>query len=173
MNEIDRIADQARRTFEGPAWHGPALKEVLRDVGAQQAHTRPLAEAHTIWELVLHVMAWQKVALRRLGGEQVTDLPPDVDFPRIVEVTEAAWQRTLSELDGLHSETMAVIKAMADSGLDEIVGGVDAEWTAYQTLHGLIDHNLYHAGQIAILKKATGTSSRALHLLPNDKPPRL
>ena len=156
MNEIDRIADQARRTFEGPAWHGPALTEVLRDVGAQQAHTRPLTEAHTIWELVLHIMAWQKVVLRRLGGEEVKDLPPEVDFPRIVEVTEAAWQRTLSELDGLHRETMAVIRAMTDSGLGEIVGGVDAEWTAYQTLHGLIDHNLYHAGQIALLNRALG-----------------
>ena len=69
MTEIDRILDQLKRAFEGHAWHGPSLKELLNGVTAQQAHARPLANAHSIWELVQHIAVWEDVGRRRLGGE--------------------------------------------------------------------------------------------------------
>ena len=69
MTEIDRILDQLKRAFEGGAWHGPSVKEVLHGVTAAQAHARPLPNAHSIWELVQHIAVWEDVGRRRLEGD--------------------------------------------------------------------------------------------------------
>ncbi|HTS08685.1 MAG TPA: DinB family protein, partial [Candidatus Eisenbacteria bacterium] len=67
--EATRIADQLRRAFDGSAWHGPALLEILADVDAAAAAARPIANVHSIWELVLHIAAWDGAGLRRLAGK--------------------------------------------------------------------------------------------------------
>ena len=63
------IAEQLRRAFEGDAWHGPALLELLQDMDATTVAAKPLPNIHSIWELVLHVAAWDAAACRRLNGE--------------------------------------------------------------------------------------------------------
>jgi len=68
MEETKRIADQLQRAFEGEAWHGPSLRELLAEVSAEKAASRPLALAHNIWEIVLHVAAWHGGVKRRLDG---------------------------------------------------------------------------------------------------------
>jgi uncharacterized damage-inducible protein DinB len=73
-SEAARIADQLRRAFDGSAWHGPALLELLEDVNAATAAAKPLAKVHSIWELVLHIAVWDGVALRRLSGENASPL---------------------------------------------------------------------------------------------------
>ena len=60
MPEVNRIRDQLRRAFEGQAWHGPAVMELLDGVTAKQAATRPVVAVHTMWELVLHIGAWER-----------------------------------------------------------------------------------------------------------------
>ncbi len=71
MSEASRIADQLRRAFDGDAWHGDSVLEILNGVTAAQAAARPITHAHSIWELVLHIAAWDGVVLRRLGGAAV------------------------------------------------------------------------------------------------------
>ena len=61
MKEIERILDQLKRAYEGDAWHGPSVKEVLAGVTAEQAHARPPGNAHTIYELVPHIAVWEDV----------------------------------------------------------------------------------------------------------------
>jgi len=68
--EVRRIQRQLEHTFNGPAWHGPALLELLADVNAGKAAARPIAGAHSIWELVLHIAAWDKAVARRLAGDR-------------------------------------------------------------------------------------------------------
>ena len=84
LSETSRIADQLRRAFEGRAWHGPSLFELLRNVGPSTAAAKPLPNAHSIWELVLHIAAWDEAVRRRLGGAKlkVTALQ---NFPRVPE----------------------------------------------------------------------------------------
>lgn len=153
MAEVERIEDQLRRAFEGGAWHGPALRELLADVNAERAAARPLANAHSIWEIVLHVAAWDGVVRRRVGGERV-DEPPEGDWPTVADTGEAAWREALGLLERRSRELREAVLRLSDSQLDDNVGGVDGGSSCYVTLHGAIQHGLYHAGQIALLKKA-------------------
>jgi uncharacterized damage-inducible protein DinB len=151
MGEIDRIDDQLRRAFEGGAWHGPALRELLAGVTAAQAAARPLAGGHSIWEIVRHLAAWHEGVRRRLAGERV-ELSPEEDWPPIGDAHEAAWREALAGLERTYTELRRAVAHLTDSRLLEMAPGQDH--SLYVMLHGLIQHDLYHAGQIALLKKA-------------------
>ncbi len=151
MIEIPRILDQLDRAFEGNAWHGPSLRELLKNVTARQAISKPSPARHCIWEIVVHVTAWQDVARRRLASETIIELPPELDWPKILDNTETAWQQTIDCLAESKNKLRQSISEMSDDGLEEIVPGKG--YSAYVLLHGVIQHNIYHAGQIAILKK--------------------
>jgi uncharacterized damage-inducible protein DinB len=150
-SEGARIADQLRRAFDGSAWHGPALLELLSDVDAATAAARPVPEAHSIWELVLHIAAWDDAGLRRLSGEkwQPTGL---ANFPRVTKPTEAAWRKAILATRRTHDRLVRTVTALPDSRLVELCPG--KRYDFYHLLHGIAQHELYHAGQIAILKKA-------------------
>ncbi|MGH9513652.1 MAG: DinB family protein [Terriglobales bacterium] len=150
-DEILRIVDQLKRSFEGEAWHGPALLEILEDVDASRAASRPIPGAHTIWELTLHVAAWEDAIMRRLGGEALT-LEGESNFP-IQKAGEHAWHKAIDGLKRAHQELMEVVSTMPDSRLTELVPGKD--YDIYFMLHGAVQHALYHAGQMAILKKVS------------------
>lgn len=156
MREVERIARQLKRAHEGHAWHGPSLKELLGGVTAEQAAARPVAGAHTIWELVLHVEAWERVALRRLGGDPAQIFNTEEDWSAAAGDDEA-WHAALTRLAETSAALRAAILELADGGLDEpIHPGMSSR---YVTLHGVVQHTLYHAGQIAFVKKALGLSS--------------
>lgn len=152
MSETERIVDQLRCAFEGDAWHGPALLEVLDGVSAEEAAAHPVAGVHGIWEIVLHLVATRRVVLRRLGGEAAV-ASAEEDWPLPDDTGDAAWSVTLRDLKQTHGELQQVIsRLMRDSALDDpIVEGLSS---VYRTLHGLIQHDLYHAGQMALLRKA-------------------
>jgi uncharacterized damage-inducible protein DinB len=150
--ETKRIASQLRRSYEGEAWHGPSLRELLEDVTAERAAAKPLAGAHSIWELVLHIDAWERAALSVVGGSRFDVLAGDADWPPLRETSAEAWQGALDRLESTTRELVAVIRAMDDARLEELAGG--REFNLYFLLHGVVQHNLYHAGQIALLKKA-------------------
>jgi uncharacterized damage-inducible protein DinB len=153
MSEAARIADQLRRAFGGEAWHGDSVFEILKGVTAAQAAARPIARAHTIWELVLHVAAWDGAVLRRLGGVAVT-LSDAENFPPVTNTSDAAWRKALAEVRRVHETLVEAVSVLPDSRLDEIVPGKEgAHYTFYYMLHGVVQHELYHAGQIALLKK--------------------
>jgi uncharacterized damage-inducible protein DinB len=153
MTEIERILDQSRRAFAGDAWHGPSLIAILDDVTASQGASRPFSDAHSIWELVAHIAAWERAGVRRLGGDRA-DLSDEEDWPSIPETSVAAWDRTKEMLTKGHEEFENAVSRLDDSKLDQrIIAGLPS---IYVTLHGIIQHTLYHAGQIAILKKALG-----------------
>jgi uncharacterized damage-inducible protein DinB len=152
MNEIERIKDQLRRALEGDAWHGPSLQEILRGVSAKQAAAKPLPGVHSIWEIVLHLAAWHEVVRRRLDGEVIGELPPEQDWPAVTEVSQLAWQQTLNHLTSSQQQLMPAISRLTDDSLTKGVAG--KSYSIYVMLHGVVQHDLYHAGQIAILKKA-------------------
>ena len=152
MSELERIVDQLQRAYRGEAWHGPSIREVLDGVDADAASARPVPNAHTIRELVVHVVVWEQEALARLAGKGRDDLPPEEDWP----AGAGAWADLLDELDAAHERLTSAISELdaepGDEALDETVAG--SPGTVYHLLHGVIQHNLYHAGQMAILKKA-------------------
>jgi uncharacterized damage-inducible protein DinB len=151
MKETARIADQLSRAHSGKAWHGPSLRALLRGVTAAQAAQRPVPDAHTIWELVLHTAAWDRVVCERILVGKTTELPPEQNFPTVTDTSEAAWKKALKELEKQHRALAAAILKFPPAKLDSNLSGGD--YTFYITMHGAVQHDLYHAGQIAILKK--------------------
>ena len=151
MTEIERIIDQLKRAFVGEAWHGPAVIEILEGITAQQAAAHPLAGGHSIWELALHITAWTRAGSRRLQGDraQLTDAE---NFPAVTDSSERAWQEARESIKQAHEELRSAILLLDDSRLDQPI--IEGMSSIYVTLHGIIQHSLYHAGQIAILKKA-------------------
>ena len=147
MSEIERIRDQLRRAFSGDAWHGPSLKELLEGVDADTASARPIVDAHSIRELVLHIVAWEKETVRRVNGEG-SDLPPEEDWPNGAD----AWAALLEELEASHVRLMETLAELDDSQLDGAVIGTGG--TVYHLVHGVVQHNLYHGGQIVLLRRA-------------------
>lgn len=151
MTELERITEQLKRAFEGNAWHGPSVMEVLRDVTAQQAAVRVFPAAHNIWELALHIGAWERACLSRLRGERA-ELNDAEDWPAVTGTSEPAWQQCKTNLQIGHQKLMDAVATIDEQKLDEpILPGMPS---VYITVQGVVQHDLYHAGQIAILKKA-------------------
>ena len=149
-SEAASIADQLRRAFYGEAWHGPALLELLEDVDAATAAAKPLADVHSIWELMLHVAAWDGAALVRLSGKK-RQLAGTDNFPLVPKPTEAAWRKAVAQTKKTHDRLVTTVAGLPEARLRDRVPG--KKYDFYHMLHGIAQHELYHAGQIAILKK--------------------
>ena len=153
MTEIERIVDQLKRAYEGGAWHGPSVREALAGVTAEQAHARPLASAHSIVELVRHIAVWEDAGRRRLEGDRAQiEISSLEDWPPADDTSDAPWEQAKAALDRGHQALVEAIAAVPESRLYEPI--LEGMSTVYVTLHGVIQHDLYHAGQIAMLKKA-------------------
>jgi uncharacterized damage-inducible protein DinB len=153
ISEASGIADQLRRAFYGEAWHGPAVLELLEDVDAATAAAKPLRDVHSIWELLLHIAAWDGAGLVRLGGK-LCQLTGTKNFPLVPEPTSTAWRKAIEHAKRTHDQLVETVAGLDDARLRERVPG--KRYDFYHMLHGIAQHELYHAGQIAILKKAGG-----------------
>jgi uncharacterized damage-inducible protein DinB len=154
MREIDRILDQMDRAFSADAWHGPSLMSTLEGLSAEDASKHVIRGAHSIWELVHHLGSWNAIVLNRLRGEDA-ELTAERDWPPVWEVSETAWQRAVENLSDSHARLRNFVKSIEDDQLDRTAAKTNGASTSrYVILHGVIQHNLYHAGQVAILRKA-------------------
>ncbi len=151
MTETHRINIQLKQAHQGGAWHGPSLRELLADVTAAQAAQQPLPDAHSIWELVNHIRAWESIVNRRAQGETVSTVPDELNFPPVTDSSESAWQAALQQLDETNRALRATIQQLDDAKLNEMAPG--KTHPLYFELHGALQHTLYHAGQLALLKK--------------------
>jgi uncharacterized damage-inducible protein DinB len=151
-SEPERLEEQLRRSFEGEAWHGPSVLESLAGVSAEVASQHPIAGAHSIWELVLHLIGTYRLVLRRLRSDG-TPLAAQEDWPPPPAFTPVAWNGTIQTLTDLNHELRQAIAAFPAERLDSaLVPGAPA--TAYTQFIGVTQHDLYHAGQMAVLKRA-------------------
>ncbi|MSO18886.1 MAG: DinB family protein [Acidobacteria bacterium] len=148
--EVERIGEQIRRAYEGPSWHGPAVKEVLAGITAKQAHQRH-GNAHSIIELVLHILAWKSIVRSRVLGEPAGEIPANVDWPKPQGEGQVAWDAALARLERSQAELLDVLSGIEDARLAEPLAGTP--WKFGDLAAGVVDHDVYHAGQIALLKK--------------------
>jgi len=156
--EITRIIDELGREHSGDPWHGTPVMQLLADVDHVLAATRPLEGAQTIWEIVLHMTAWKNEVRRRLDGAPAA-LPLEGDWPKPGASTPQTWADATTALDGAHAALVAAVSNLPEARLfaptndprDRETGqGV----THYVLLHGIVQHDVYHSGQIALLRKA-------------------
>lgn len=157
MREVERIADQLKRAHEGGAWHGPAVDELLEGVTAEQAAARPFEGAHSLSELVAHVEAWERAILRRLSGDPAQIYNTVEDWSPTSDASEEAWAESRRRLTETYVALREAVLNLDDEQLDEpILPGMS---TRYVSLHGAIQHTLYHAGQLGLIRKALGKKS--------------
>jgi uncharacterized damage-inducible protein DinB len=147
-DEMTLIAGQLRRAYRGPAWHGPPLKAILLDVGEQNAQRTPSNGAHSIHEIALHVTAWMRIARERLSATQIRAVSDEEDWPEPQE----SWTATLQALDREERELEEAIRRFPPARLHEKAPAAEPQ-TFYVLLHGIVQHTLYHAGQIILLNK--------------------
>ncbi|MGC2742185.1 MAG: DinB family protein [Candidatus Angelobacter sp.] len=153
--ECNRIAYQLASTINGEAWYGNSLREILNGVTAEHALAHPIPKAHSIWELVLHIEVWCKLAV---GAVQGTPIPPwpampkEQDWPPVSATSEQGWKDTLQAFFDSTAKFVEAIKGFSDDRLEATVPG--RTYNFYRLFQSMTQHAVYHSGQIALLKKA-------------------
>ena len=150
MTEVERILDQYDRAMNGDAWHGDPVWKILGGLSAEHAAWRAAKQVHTIWQLVSHMTFWETEVFRRLNRLPARPVE-ELNFPPMPDVTADNWTRTLEELRQSNLNFRTALTKLDDSQLDQPMPGRDK--STYVEIHGVIQHHLYHAGQIAILSK--------------------
>jgi len=146
-----RLIDQA---FDKKSWHGTNLRGSLRGLRAEEAAWRPTADRHNIWELAVHAAYWKYSVLRRLRGDARGGFPvkgsnwflrPEGD------PDEKAWKEDLALLGRMHRELREAVEGLSDEILDQIPPGSKTRFD--DLISGVAFHDIYHAGQIQLLKR--------------------
>jgi hypothetical protein len=150
MSQLQRILTHYDNVLNGDPWHGDPIYRILEGISAEQAAARPLADRHTIWEIVMHMTFWEGVVTKRLAGLRA-GLVEELNFPGMPNATEANWQQTLDEFRSSNRSFREALTNLDPARLDELTAA--GKRTYYGEAHGIIEHHLYHLGQIALLKK--------------------
>jgi DinB superfamily len=148
--ESERLVDQYDRNLNGDAWHGDNVWKILGSVRPDQAFQRVLLAAHTIWELVAHMTFWETEVCRRLRS-QPGQSEEELNFPPMPGATAENWKRVLEEFRRSNEKFRAELLKLQETQLDEPLSSPDK--SVYVEVNGVIQHHLYHAGQIAIIRK--------------------
>jgi uncharacterized damage-inducible protein DinB len=156
-SESDRLIDQFSRAHDGDPWHGSPVRAILEGVTHEQAAARPIPGAHTIWELVLHLTGWRNEVTRRATGKPAAE-PEGGDYPEAGDPTALRWRAALAALDASYRNLVEVTRTIGDEQMlrptnDPRSRPPGTGVTYYELLHGIVQHDAYHAGQIALLKK--------------------
>lgn len=154
------LIDELHRAFDGDPWHGPSVAQLIAGLTAAQAMARPLPDAHSIAEIVAHMTVWVAEVARRVCGHPAAD-PVGGDWPLPRAINEAGWLAMHIELTSAVARLTEAIAGFPERRWDDKVGdtrdpALGTGVTYAQTVSGVIQHLVYHGGQIAILRKAVG-----------------
>lgn len=161
MDSVRFLSDELRKGYGDDPWHGPATTSLLQDVTAEEAASRPIPDAHGIWEIVLHMTGWLNEVRRRLSGGEPA-MPEAGDWPEPSEITEASWQADRSRLEKAVRDLLDTLAGLDEEDLDRLKGSIEevrnpalgSGVTHRAMINGVVQHNAYHSGQIALLRKA-------------------
>jgi hypothetical protein len=150
MSAIQPILDHYDGVLHGEPWHGDALWQILDNISAREAAARPIPAAHTIWEIVMHMTFWENVAAQRLAGLRA-GLVEELNFPAMPAPTEENWRKTLDQLHDSNRSLRQSLARLDPNQLNQLTAA--GKRTFYGEAHGIIEHHVYHLGQIALLRK--------------------
>lgn len=153
MAEIELMLAHYDQVLNGDPWYGDPMWRVLDGITAKAAAARPLPQAHTIWEIVMHMIFWEGVVIKRLHGQRA-GLVEELNFPTMPEATEENWRKTLEELRASNRNFREALKKLDPAKLTELT--VARKRTYAEEAQGIIEHHVYHIGQIGMLRKAQG-----------------
>ena len=151
MPGVEQLLNHYDGVLNGDAWHGDSVWKTLEGISAQTAAARPLPGCHNIWEIVMHMVFWEGVAAKRLAGERA-GLVLELNFPATPEVTEENWSKTLEDFRASNRALRGALAKLEPARLNQLTAA--GKRTYYDEAHGILEHHVYHLGQIALLKKA-------------------
>jgi hypothetical protein len=154
----EQILALVEEGFQKPAWHGPNLRGALRGVSVKEAVWRPGENRHNIWELAVHAAYWKYAVTKRLTGSKKHEFPEKGRnfFAREAKNTsrsqaEKHWKRDLALLAKTHKDLRKAIATLKESDFEQPCRG--SRQTVIQNAAGVAMHDVYHAGQIQLLRK--------------------
>lgn len=149
MSEIARLQQLLQQTYDGNCFHGDSIAQIFSSVDVGGATWKPAGAAHSIWQIVQHMTAWQNVIRERLTSPTLVTLNDEQNYPAVPEATLEHWSATL---DGFREALYALLEAIGKFPEEKLEKPVPGRGYSYDMLlHGAIHHNLYHAGQISLL----------------------
>lgn len=149
---IGLLLSLLEQAYNQPTWHGPNLRNALQGVKLQQALWRPAENRHCIWEYALHCAYWKYMATRHISGDLTRGNFPrkPANFPAIPEnPTAKAWREDLEFLDSYHRDLLSAVRSLEPGQLDQRSG----KWCIEEHILGAANHDIYHAGQIRLLRR--------------------
>ena len=155
--EIEHLLEMLNEAYDRAAWHGPNLRGSVRGVTAREAALSPRPGRHNIWEIVVHAAYWKYAVRRRLTGEKrgSFSLPGSDWFKRPMDRTEKAWRADLALLEKEHRHLRDAVSSFQQKNLDRPASG--SKTIARRLIAGIALHDVYHAGQIQLIKKLIRT----------------
>jgi uncharacterized damage-inducible protein DinB len=152
-NDIRILLQIIDESYGKRAWHGTNLRGSIRGLTAKQASWRPAKGRHNIWEIVVHCAYWKYVVRRRLLGEKKGSflLKGSNWFQRPAEPAEIVWRKDIQLLEETHQSLRKAVAALKSPDLKK--NPSNSKWTNVQTISGIASHDLYHTGQIQLLKR--------------------
>jgi len=148
--EIQNIKTLFDKTFNGPAWHGPSVKEVLKELSHEDA-LKVVGNAYNIAEIVFHMIAWRNFLINKLKGQESYDVSKAENFQKFEHISKQEWTNLKDRLENSQQELQDLLSKVDDDILNQKIGMRD--YNFYTLMHGVIHHDLYHSGQIILLKK--------------------
>jgi uncharacterized damage-inducible protein DinB len=151
-SSINNIINSLRDVNSGKPWFGRAVYEILDEVDEKKVSIKPNNSEHSLLELLYHMITWADFTLKRIEKDKINDLAAaeELDW-RLINPKLHTWKKGLAEFKAIHKKIIDLLKKKDDSFLKEIV-----DYRKYDfefLLNGLIQHNIYHLGQIAYLNK--------------------
>jgi hypothetical protein len=150
--DIELLLEGLDEAFDKKSWHGPNLRGAIRGVSADEAAWRPGSGRHNIWELTLHCAYWKYVVRRKLTGQKRGSfaLKGSNFFPRPEQLSEAAWKGDMQILEAEHLELRRTVAGLTLGAKPQAV---------LHLIRGAAAHDLYHAGQIRLLRRLSADTS--------------
>lgn len=150
MDEFRVLQDLLNRVYDGYAWHGPSIMEVLKDFPEQKIGAGLGKSANAI-ALLGHMIAWRTFVIKRLQGDEIFEITEQANFPVIQNPGLEDWKNLVAELKSTQLLLLELIGKLQPGKLQEQVAG--RNYTFEVLLHGIIHHDVYHLGQLALIKK--------------------
>lgn len=150
MTEVQRLQKTLRDLYDGNPWLDVTLTQTLAGMGADKAARKPKPDTHSIWEITNHLIAWRENVLLRVQGE-ILQTPDDNYFSYVIDTSELAWLDTIKRLENTQQQWDAFFSGLQPDALEHTYAPNNHTYADH--IHGIIQHDAYHLGQIVMLAK--------------------
>lgn len=151
--ETQQLIQQLKESYQGDPWFGRNMQTILSEINAERAVQKPANNQHSILDLLYHIINWRQFTINRLQGSLKNDLHyfEQHDWQQLNHSDKTLWGKGLQELESSQQNLLEVLSNMNDEQLNEPVK--ERSYTNRSLINGIIQHDIYHLGQIAYIKK--------------------